>query len=53
MGSLTRHVLALTLLLIFAGSAWGEYCKVQGNPRLPKSQVSNFDWRPFLSVEGT
>lgn len=45
-------MLALTLLLIFAGSAWAEYCTVQGNPRVPKNQVANFDWRAFLSVVG-
>jgi endonuclease G, mitochondrial len=51
MRPLTRYVLAVILLFILGGSAWAEYCKTQGSPALPKSQVSNFDWRAFLSVE--
>jgi hypothetical protein len=31
-----RHLLGTALLMGFTGSAWGEYCKVQGTPRLPK-----------------
>ena len=51
MRSVTRQPLAAILLLVFTGSAWAEYCKTQGSPALPKSQVHNFDWRALLSVE--
>ncbi len=43
--------LAATVLLVFAGSAWAEYCSTQGTPRIPKSQVWRFDWRAFLSED--
>jgi hypothetical protein len=41
MRPLTRYVLAVILVFILGGSAWAEYCKTQGSPALPKSQVSS------------
>ncbi len=46
-----KAIVAATVLLVFAGSAWAEYCSTQGTPRIPKSEVWRFDWRALLSVE--
>ena len=46
-----RYWVALTLILVFSGSAWAEYCATQGNPRIPKSETWRYDWRVLLSVE--
>jgi DNA/RNA endonuclease G (NUC1) len=46
-----KAVVAVTVVLVFAGSAWAEYCSTQGTPRIPKGEVWRFDWRAFLSVD--
>ena len=33
-----RVVVAVGLVFALAGSAWAEYCPVQGTPRIPKNQ---------------
>jgi hypothetical protein len=46
-----KVTIALAVILIFAGSAWAEYCSTQGTPRIAKSEVWRFDWRAFLPVD--
>jgi hypothetical protein len=45
------YVLAVIIIVgLFAGPAWAEYCKSQGSPRLPKSQIGPFDAAAFLGM---
>src|SRR5437879_10881669 len=48
--SLRRVTLLVLLLVVAAGPGWAEYCKSQGSPRIPKSQIGPYDAAAFLST---
>ncbi|PYN84657.1 MAG: hypothetical protein DMD89_38800 [Candidatus Rokuibacteriota bacterium] len=45
-----RVALFVLLLLVAAAPAWAEYCKSQGSPRIPKSEIGTYDAAAFLST---
>src|SRR5437773_10859100 len=47
--SLRRVTLLVLLLVVAAGPGWAEYCKSQGSPRIPKSQIGPYDAAALLS----
>src|SRR5438094_228874 len=48
--SLRRVTLLVLLLVVAAGPGWAEYCKSQGSPRIPKSQIGPYDAAALLST---
>ena len=46
----SRPLLALALLIVLGGTAWAEYCKSQGSPRVPKSEIGPYDAASFLTT---
>ena len=50
LGHVRRVMLFVLLLLVAAAPAWAEYCKSQGSPRIPKSEIGTYDAAAFLST---
>src|SRR6266446_3303760 len=50
LGHVRRVTLFVLLLLVAAAPAWAEYCKSQGSPRIPKSEIGAYDAAAFLST---
>src|SRR3989454_8533525 len=50
LGHVRRVMLFVLLLLVAAAPAWAEYCKSQGAPRIPKSEIGTYDAAAFLST---
>src|SRR2546430_10610854 len=50
LGHVRRVTLFVLLLLVAAAPAWAEYCKSQGSPRIPKSEIGPYDAAAFLST---
>jgi len=50
LGHVRRVALCVLLLLVAAAPAWAEYCKSQGSPRIPKSEIGTYDAAAFLST---
>ena len=50
LGRVRRVALFVLLLLVAAAPAWAEYCKSQGSPRIPKSEIGTYDAAAFLST---
>ena len=50
LGHVRRVTLFVLLLLVAAAPAWAEYCKSQGSPRIPKSEIGTYDAAAFLST---
>jgi len=50
LGHVRRVALSVLLLLVAAAPAWAEYCKSQGSPRIPKSEIGTYDAAAFLST---
>jgi len=50
LGHVRRVALFVLLLLVAAAPAWAEYCKSQGSPRIPKSEIGTYDAAAFLST---
>src|SRR5436190_18090693 len=46
-----RLLLMVVLVLLMTAPAWAEYCKTQGSPRIPKSEISPYDAAAFLTTE--
>ena|SRR5438046_8251027 len=46
----SRPLLVLVILIALAGTAWAEYCKSQGSPRIPKSEIGPYDAASFLTT---
>ena len=42
LGHVRRVTLFVLLLLVAAAPAWAEYCKSQGSPRIPKSEIGPY-----------
>jgi len=49
--SAIRSLGALLLVLLFAATSAAEYCKTQGSPRVPKSEIEPYDRRALLSKD--
>src|SRR2546427_4103512 len=52
LGHVCRVTLFVLLLLVAAAPAWAEYCKSQGSPRIPKSEIGTYDAAAFLLTTG-
>ena len=50
LGHVRRVALFVLLLLVAAAPAWAEYCKSQGSPRIPKSEIGTYDAAALLST---
>ena len=50
LGHVRRVALCVLLLLVAAAPAWAEYCKSQGSPRIPRSEIGTYDAAAFLST---
>ena len=50
LGHVRRVTLFVLLLFVAAAPAWAEYCKSQGSPRIPKSEIGTYDAAAFLST---
>jgi len=50
LGHVRRVALCVLLLLVAAAPAWAEYCKSQGSPRIPKSEIGTYDAAAFFST---
>ena len=50
LGHVRRVTLFVLLLLVAAAPAWAEYCKSQGSPRIPKSEIGTYDAAALLST---
>src|SRR5438093_849751 len=52
LGHVRRVALFVLLLLVAAAPAWAEYCKSQGSPRIPKSEIGTTPQGPNVN-QGT